>query len=223
VTSHPIQPVLIEQDNYQVALRLAQERWRSLDPERQAIRSGAEVGRGTDEKPVVSVNFLGQSVEVTHPWGIVRRADSKAALPLWEQILVLHYLCSERPVPTTARVIAYSEVPDGKFYDQAYQKRTKLYLLKVFGADPNRLLPASRSLGATPASFGDLSVRVPAFPRVDLYVVLWRGDEEFAPNASVLLGESIVSFLDAEDIAVLASILVGYLAKAAVGLSSTSG
>lgn len=176
-----------------------------------------------DQERVISLNFLGQSVQVTHPWGIVRRADGEAALPLWEQILVLHYLCSERPIPASNRVIAYSEVPDGKFYDQAYQKRTKLYLLKVFGADPNRLLPASRSLDATPASFGDLSVRVRAFPRVDLYVVLWRGDEEFPPNASVLFGESIVSFLDAEDIAVLAGMLVGYLAKAAVSLSSTSG
>jgi hypothetical protein len=210
-----VKPVLIEQDNYEVALRLAQERWRTMDPLRQAARSGAETRLGQGVQCIVSVPFLGRTFEASHPDGLVRLAEEEAPPPLWEQILVMHYLSSERPVPETDRVIAYSEIPDGKFYDDAYQRRTKSYLLKVFGAAPERLLEAAHSLDAEPAAMGDVAVRVRAFPFVDIYLLLWRGDDEFPPEASVLLGERIQGFLDAEDTAVLAGLVVGHLAKAA--------
>lgn len=209
-----IRPEIIEQDNYEMALRLAQEKWRQLDPRRQAAHAGAELSEEKGRR-IVSFAFLGERVEVTHPEGRVGRAGEGWVLPLWEQILILHYLCSERPVPVSDRVIAFVELPEGRFYDAAYQKRTKSRLLKVFGADPERLLAAARKLGAAPAALGDVAVKLRAFPRVDLYVALWRGDEEFPPDASVLLGERIIGFLDAEDTAVLASLVVGRLAKAA--------
>jgi len=63
-------------------------------------------------------------------------------------------------------------------------------------------------------------VSVRAFPLVDVHVLLWRGDDEFPPDASVLLGERIRGFLDAEDTAVLAGLVVSYLAKAASRVES---
>jgi len=208
-------PRLVEQDNYETALRIAQERWRGLDPLRQAARSGSEARHGDGGRSTVSVPFLGRIFEVTHPDGRVRLAGEEASPHVWEQILVMHYLCSERPVPDTDRVIAFSEIPDGKFYDAAYQKRTKLYLLRVFGQAPERLLEAARAVGAQRAAMGDVAVSVRALPLVDVHVLLWRGDDEFPPDASVLLGERVRGFLDAEDIAVLAGSVVSYLAKAA--------
>ncbi|MBN1653845.1 MAG: DUF3786 domain-containing protein [Deltaproteobacteria bacterium] len=208
-------PELIEQDNYEVALGLAREQWKSLDPQRQAARAGAEVRRGEVGQSVVSVPYLGQSVEVTHPEGIVRRGVAEESPALWEQILILHYLCSTRPVPDSDRVIAYCEIPDGRFYDAAYQRRTKQYLLKIFGSDPERIVEAAKVIGAEPATLGDRAVSVRAFPFADLYLVLWRGDDEFPADASVLLGERIQGFFDAEDIAVLAGLVVSYVANAA--------
>ncbi len=207
-------PELIEQDNYEVALNLVLEKWKSLDPQRQAERSGAQFRESEEGDTVVSLSYIGQSIEIIHPGGVVRRVGAEAP-PLWEQILILHYLCSDRPIPNSDRVIAYSEIPDGKFYDAAYQRRTKLFLLKVFGDDPDRIIKAGQSMGADPAQFGDRSIHVQAFPFADVYLVLWRGDDEFPADASVLLGERIQGFLDAEDTAVLAGLVVSYAAKAA--------
>jgi hypothetical protein len=209
-----VKPELIEQDNYEVALNLALEKWKSLDPRRQASRSGAQVRVNEESETVVSLSYIGQRIEVTHPGGGVLRLDDEAPPPLWEQILILHYLCSERPILDSDRVIAYSEIPDGRFYDAAYQRRTKLYLLKVFGSNLDRIVEAGKTIGAEPAEFGDRSIRVRAFPCVDLYIVLWRGDDEFPADASVLMGERIQGFLDVEDIAVLAGLVVSYAAKA---------
>ena len=217
-----VRPRLVEQDNYEAALRIAQERWRGLDPLRQAARSGSEVHHGDGGRSTVSVSvpFLGRIFEVTHPDGRVGLAGGWASPSVWEQILVMHYLCSERPVPDTDRVIAFSEIPDGKFYDATYQRRTKLHLLRVFGSAPERLLEAARAVGAQSAAMGDVVVSVRAFPLVDVHVLLWRGDDEFPPDASVLLGERIRGFLDAEDTAVLAGLVVSYLAKAASRVES---
>lgn len=215
-----VKPDLIEQDNYEVALRLARERWQALDPNQQAARSGAGARAGGAGQHIVSLPYFSQDIEVTHPQGAVRRADGSDPPPLWEQILVLHYLCSERPIPSGDRIIAYSEIPDGKFYDAAYQKRTRLFLLKLFGAQPERMPEAARALNAEPAELGDFSAKVRALPLVDVYVVLWKGDEEFLADASVLLGERVQGFLDAEDTAVIAGLTVGYLAKAAARQNS---
>lgn len=209
-----VKPELIEQDNYEVALGLALEKWKSVDPRRQAARSGAHVREIEESETFVLLSYIGQEIEVTHPGGVVRRVGEETPPPLWEQILILHYLCSQRPIPDSDRVIAYSEIPDGRFYDAAYQRRTKLFLLKVFGSDPDRIVEAGKTIGAEPAEFGDRSIRVRAFPYADLYLVLWRGDDEFPADASVLMGERIQGFLDAEDIAVLAGLVVSYAAKA---------
>jgi len=210
-----VKPELIEQDNYEVALNLALEKWKSVDPRRQANRSGAHVRETEEGETIVSLAYMGQDIEIAHPGGVVRRVGAESPPPLWEQILILHYLCSDRSIPDSDRVIAYSEIPDGKFYDAAYQRRTKLFLLKVFGSDPDRLVEAGQILGAEPAEFGDRSIHVRAFPFADIYLVLWRGDDEFPADASVLMGERIQGFLDAEDIAVLAGLVVSYAAKAA--------
>ena len=210
-----VKPELVEQDNLEVAQRLARERWRSLDPKQQAARAGAEARPGDDGQHVVSFSYFAQDIEVTHPGGEVRRADGSDPLKLPEQILVLHYLCSEGPIPDGDRIIAYSEIPDGKFYDDAYQRRTKLFLLGVFGSDPDRMAVAAKALKAEPAELGDVSMRVRALPMIDIYPVLYRGDEEFPADAAVLLGERIQGFFSAEDTAMVAGLTVSYLAKAA--------
>ena len=210
-----MKPHLIEQDNLEVAQRLAQQRWRSLDPTKQAARAGAEARPTEDGQIIVSFSYFAQDIEVIHPGGEVRRADGEKGPPQWERILLFHYLCAEEPIPEGDRVIAYSQIPDGKFYDDAYQRRTKLFLLRVFGDDPDRMAAAAKALNAEPAEFGDVSVRVRALPMIDIYPVLWKGDEEFPADASVLLGERIRGFLNAEDTAVVAGLAVSYLAKAA--------
>jgi hypothetical protein len=210
-----VKPELVEQDNLEVAQRLAQERWRSLDPKQQAARAGAEVRPTDDGQHIVTVSYFAQDIEVTHPGGEVRRPDGSDPLKLPEQILVLHYLCAEGAIPDGDRVIAYSEIPDGRFYDDAYQRRTKNFLLAVFGKDPDRMAAAAKALKAEPAELGDVSVRVRALPLIDIYPVLWKGDEEFPADASVLLGDRIRGFFNAEDTAVVAGLTVSYLARVA--------
>lgn len=205
-------PTVIEQDNYEVALKLTQEKWRAQEPTEQSRRCGADFVEQGGEA-IASLLFLYRQVEVTHPGGEVRFASAEGQPAIWEQILILHYLTSEGELSSSEKLIAYSELPDGKFYDAAYQKRTKNYLLGVFGRAPDLLRATAEAVGAEFTEMGDISFRVQAFPNLRLQIIMWRGDDEFPPDASILLEERIQSYLNAEDVAVLGGMAVGLLAK----------
>ena len=193
---------------------MVREKWRKQDPALQAKRCGAGFFLSGDEK-IVKLPFFGQIMEATHPEGDVKSAESGEKPPISEQILILHYLSSDYPFPETDKLIAYSEIPDGKFYDAPYQKRTRNYLLGVFGTRLETLKAAAKMLDAEFEDRGDIAFSLEAFPKVRVHFVCWEGDDEFEPEASVLWENSVQAFLDAESIAVLGTMAVGRLAKAA--------
>ena len=82
---------------------------------------------------------------------------------------------------------------------------------------PETLLPAAARLGGRPWDRGDVSAVVPAFPRVEVHVVLYRGDDDFPPAATMLFSSDIASFQSAEDVAVLGGATVSRLARALSG------
>lgn len=144
-----------------------------------------------------------------------RPLASPSSAPIWDAILILHYLGSEGPVPPRGEPIAFADVRDGRFYDPAFQGRCRIPLERKFGGTPEKLLVAATRLGGRPWDRGDVSVVVPAFPRVDVHLVLYRGDDEFPPSATVLFSSDVASFLSAEDVAVLGGATVSRLGRAA--------
>ena len=89
-------------------------------------------------------------------------------------------------------------------------------MLRAFGAQPGgagasggRPSTASRSSWATSRS------GCPRCPASRIAYVLWRGDEEFAPSASVVFDASVEGYLDAEAVTVLAELATRRLVDAA--------
>ncbi|MFH1436381.1 MAG: DUF3786 domain-containing protein [Pseudomonadota bacterium] len=204
---------ILEQDNYQVALDLAKQQLASLDPETQARRCGCGLEHPGVERHI-EVPYTDLVCRISIPDGNVTIAGSDDPLSMWEQILVLHYIGSTGDAPEEEEdPIAFSQVPSGAFYDSAFQQRVKNHFLSVFAKNPGLLKPAAEKLGGVPFKGGDTGVRIPAFPRVGLYFSLWKADEEFPADMSLLLSSNIASFLSTEDIAVLGGLVAGKLIK----------
>ena len=68
---------------------------------------------------------------------------------------------------------------------------------------------------------GDAAVVLPALPRVPIAFVLWRGDEEFAPSASVAFDVSSEGYLDTEAVTALAHFTSRRLIEAAERTSAS--
>ncbi|MFZ0728445.1 MAG: DUF3786 domain-containing protein [Desulfobacterales bacterium] len=196
-------------DDYKQARRIAVATLAAQDPPALIDRSGFDGEPGK----YINVPFLNRHYQIDWPeFTFTDSADATAEVPLQEQVLILHYLMSESKRPPTGNWIAYREIPGAGFYYGAFVKRAIDPLKKIFGNDTAALKKSARLLEATPADTGDAGFDVTVFPNVPLRLILWQGDDEFPPDASILFDETAGDYLSPEDAAWLAGMVVYRLA-----------
>jgi hypothetical protein len=199
-------------DDYRQALKLASEQLTDKDPELLASLSGASIDLDKEGCKTLVLNALNQKVSITWPDFTFASERPEEEIPIQQQVLYLHYLCgvlSSKGGRATGEWISFQEIPDGRFYMDAFQRRAKNPMVMSFGENPDLLLKVATELyGAVPFNQGDVSVVMRALPRVPIALILWRGDEEFPPEGNVLFDRSIIGILSAEDIAWLSGMVV---------------
>ena len=198
---------------YNLAYELAGEQLAKLDDiEQQCHKSGAQY-KMIDSKKLILLKYLNRSYEVTLPDVEISPVDSQDKVPLRDKILILHYLTQAKGTKMANRMTAYKELPEGANYFPTFYKRAIKPLLDHFGKEPHRLLDTARVLGGYKADYGDVAVTINAFSRVPITLVLWRGDEEFAPEGNILFDSTISDYLTTEDINVLCETIAWRLVK----------
>ena len=207
-------------DDFREAFRLAAEKLASVNLNRLCSLSGSTLLENADGSPGIGLSFIHEELLIlTRPEVEVVRRQTHEPIPLAEKIIVLHYLLAAQGESLGNNLVTFREVPGGAFYYPAFLKRARDPLVRVFGGEPERLLRCGRQLDAEPAHLGDASVRLMPLPRIPLTFVLWKGDEEFAPEATILFDRSVGSYLPTEDIAMLSGIVVYRLIRINQGLS----
>ncbi|MDY6843322.1 MAG: DUF3786 domain-containing protein [Thermodesulfobacteriota bacterium] len=134
-------------------------------------------------------------------------------IPLWEKIVILHYLIEAKGTPLKGTSITFKEVPGGNVYYPAFIKRAKFPLEKNFGNKSTQLVELGQRIGGTKENIGDASVTIHALPKVPITLIIWKGDEEFPAEGNILYDATIPDYLPTEDIAVVSGFLVGKLIK----------
>ncbi|MFC1654303.1 DUF3786 domain-containing protein [Myxococcota bacterium] len=206
-------PELPDQTNYDDAENLAKEAIARLKPEVQAKRCGGRVLKAAQTYSIVQVDFFNTPVDVKFPDGKVTGPQA-SEVPIWERILLLHYLGGDTMEQSHTEWIGFQQVPSGGFYFDAFKRRSHDPLAKVFGREPDKLLEAGEAIGAQKADFGDAAVLVHAFPKIPVVAVVHAADDEFPADAKILFKSSIQAYLCTEDIAVLGGLVAGKLVKA---------
>jgi len=209
---------LPDQRNYEYAYTQAYElACRELnalgDIERQCRRCGAGY-RETGSRKIITLAHLGRSYDITLPPVAVSLAGSREDVPLKTRVLLLHYLTRAKGTPLSGTMITFKELPEGAVYFPTFAKRTLNPLTASFGEKPERLASVAGVLGGRPADYGDAAVSVSAFPRLPLTLVLWRGDSEFPPAASILFDATVSDYLPTEDIIITCEAAVWTLVRA---------
>lgn len=198
---------------YELAYKLAVEQLTRIDDiEQQCRQSGARYVE-IDSQPVIIVDYLNQSYQVTLPQVDITLVDSQEEVPIRDKVLILHYLTLARGTPIANKMITFKELPEGANYFPTFSKRTIEPLLDHFGQEPQRLVDAAAKLGGYKADYGDVAVTINAFCYVPITLVLWEGDEEFAPAGSIIFDASISDYLSAEDITTLCETITWKLVK----------
>jgi hypothetical protein len=139
--------------------------------------------------------------------------DSGTEASLRDRILILHYFTSAKGTVATAELIAFKQLSGGVSYFPAFSQRAMGPLVGNFGGNPELLGKAAAKLGGREAGYGDASVTINAFDRVPVTLVLWRGDEDVAPNGNILFDANVSDYLPTEDVTVLCETIVRRLVK----------
>ncbi len=198
---------------YEFAYRLAREQLAKLDDvEQQCRKSGARY-QIVDSQPVIIVEYLNRSYQVTLPDVRLSLVDNKEEIPIRDKILILHYLARAKGTPLANEVIAYKQLPEGSHYFPTFHKRAIKPLTDHFGKQPHLLIDTAGKLGGYQADYGDVAVTINAFKRVPVTLVLWQGDEELPPVGNILFDATISDYLSTEDINVLCEIIAWKLVK----------
>jgi len=205
--------MLPKQENYQLARQMAVEGLAHSDLRERAARGGGRYTSGPGGEAWVELKYLGHEILLSFPGGTIEPGKGQGPIPLREEILILHYLAKAAGTPAAGQWISFAEVSGGTFYYPVFLKRCQSPLVKFFGGDPEALKSASEGAGGEPLGFGDVGVKVPAFPFVPLALVLWKGDEEFPADGNVLFDASVSEYLPVEDIVILAETVVWKLIK----------
>ena len=217
-TEYNLSVSLPDQKNYEIsyglAYKLASEKLSSLaDLEAQCWKSDSTC-RVENSSRAIILKYLNRSYQVTFPDITISLQNNDEKVELRDKILILHYLIQAKGTPLSNRLIAYQELEEGATYFPSFTQRAIKPLIQYFGPYPEKLSEAAVELGGFKANYGDLAMTVPAFRRVPITLVLWKGDEEFPPNANILFDSTILDYLSPEDINVLCQTIAWQLVKA---------
>jgi hypothetical protein len=205
-------------DDYIRAVEIGKNELMGNDPERIAMRSGATYVQGDHGNGVLSIDFLNKTIDISWPEPAFSYRVDGGEVPIQQQVLLLHYLNLAEDVKITGEWIAYQEVPDGKFYLDAFVRRAKNPMVQGFGNNPELLVELAKEVyGATPLEQGDVGVAIQALPLIPVALILWKGDDEFSPEGTILFDRTVSQVLSAEDIAWLAGMIIYPLLGMAAG------
>ena len=115
------------------------------------------------------------------------------------ELLILGYLLQVKPGCLFNETIAVQDLKDAQFFQGPHELKTHL-LLERFGHDFERFGRVAEKLGGIRLTMADISYKLRPFPKIPLFFLLWKGDEEFAPRVSVLFDRSIELHLSADAI-----------------------
>lgn len=128
-------------------------------------------------------------------------------------ILILHYLIEKlKGLPRlSGEWKSFQEFDGGQGYYPAFRKRAIEPIVRKYGAHPENLLELIERFPAKSIQIGDAGIVLEAFENVPALITLWKGDEEFGPEANMLFDRNIAQIFCTEDIAVLGGIIANLI------------
>ena len=175
--------------------------WEDLEQRDVAVLCENALAR-TYPPDMILLPFLGEDLLVDRKERNLCRLEherrQKVEDPLLET-LCLVYLLNVGPQPLSHDMVSARDLRDAQFFKGPHELRVRP-LLERYGNDLDGLKEAAERLRGEVVELADVAYRVPAFPKVPIYYLFWKGDEEFAPRLSILFDGTIELHLSADAI-----------------------
>ena len=189
-------------------------RLEGIEPGVLAARTGSEFGGDDHRSNEFHLLLWGKPVSLTYPSFIALDPATRQELRPDQLTLLLYYFSAADGTPETGQWISFADLPDGRFYNQAFQGYTGHELVKAIGSDQPAFERAAASLDGRPYPQGDAAFIFRALPYMALLVIFWQGDEDFPASYQILFDASASHYLPTDACAILGSTLTHRLIKA---------
>ncbi len=198
-----------KQKSYEVAYNIAVENLRKLtfpDIIDKIKFSGCNIISNKNGIIDFSIKLFNDQYEITYP-DFNFSAKNSNIVSLATKIMILHYIEKANPyLKPTGELVSYKHIPGAFNYYPVFQKKAILPLLEKYKTS-NDLKILIEKLKASKIEMGDFAFKIKAFPKIDITVIFWEGDEEFSSTLDFLFDSSIKDMLSLEDIVVLSQML----------------
>jgi hypothetical protein len=208
-----------DRDQDHLASRIASLRAElaSMDPCVFASHTGAEYTSTGTKKGEFRLSMWDRPVVLTFPDFGGHDEPSGRELSSMMQALLLYYFRLSDGTPLANHWIAFSELPDGRFYNQAFQGYSGKVIAREFGNDLEAFRRNASKIGgqehAQDQALGDAAYVFQVLPHVALLAVYWCGDEDFPASCQILFDASVSHHLSTDACAILGSTLTHRLVK----------
>jgi hypothetical protein len=161
----------------------------------------------------IGLSYWGESLSIQWP-NLEIHNQHGDIISTFDTAMIIYYLHTADGTPMADRWIGFRELPNGAFYNQAFQGYSGNRLAKIFGQNAAKFNEAARTLGGwkIPA-LADYAYAFQPLPRIRLAATLWPGDEDFPTKASILFDASASHYMVTDGLALLGSGLTGRLIK----------
>ena len=126
-------------------------------------------------------------------------------------LLALGYLAYARGVPPAGRLINPAQLPGGEIFVRGTHVLPLDRVAQRYGDRPNEFRRIGRELNGANLEYKDMSVELWPFPRLPITLIVWSGDDEFPPRASLLLDANCSNLLPTDIIWSAASLTVNLM------------
>jgi hypothetical protein len=159
--------------------------------------------------------YWSRQVSISWPDLETMYLPEREACSTFDEGMLLYYLHTADGTDLADRWIGFRELPDGAFYNQAFQGYSGNLVAKRFGGDLEAFHQAARKMDGfqltalAPAAYGFTPL-----PRIRLALAIWPGDEDFPSRASVLFDGNASHYMTTDGLALLGSGLARRLIRA---------
>lgn len=187
------------ESNYKVAYDAEWKKLKLLDPYDVAKRLGVNY---LSENRQFIIKFLNNDYVLDFEDEVIYREDDKFRPTIDDCIIILNYLTfSTCEIFENNKWVTLKEIPNGgALFFTSFQKMSVERLIKKFGDNLREFETSSIKLGGENINIGDKGYKFEVLPKINISVVMWEGDEEFSPNASILFHPSIQHLIHIETV-----------------------
>ena len=183
------------------------EQFEKLDPKEAAERCAVAFLEQSSE---FELCLFGIRYWIHWPQYAIRaeQEDAFALKNLPCQTFLLRYLLEGKRAQKWTSFKTFREMPWGEMYIGPYTGRCLTRAAFTFGMKVAKFCAACEKMGAQVLSHGDAGYQFELLPGYHMQIMVWEGDEEFAPSSQILYSENFADGFAAEDRVVAGDILI---------------